>query len=293
MKCLSAAMIVIVTLLPQAFATIMHMGCRAPVPDDRYKAESLAIHKAAMKRVLHPRNFNKRKIDIAVHFTIVTSGSKKEQGHLGMDSINAQIRVLNEGFQRAGFKFWLKSVKHVNNAGWASSNGDPGLQDRQRKFRRGDYKALNIVVIPGLKNGGRCTYPGSFNDNTLLHDRCEVGTAALPNSGTRALGRVTIHEVGHWLGLMHTFENGCNGDGDQVSDTPAHVHSGPIARCPPPGQEPNTCPGKPGKDPVHNFMSYFAEECWSMKEGFTDGQIKRMYQQWDHFRANAPPKKLN
>ena len=31
---------------------------------------------------------------------------------------------------------------------------------------------------------------------------------------------VVTHEMGHWLNLRHTFENGCSGTGDNIADTP-------------------------------------------------------------------------
>lgn len=78
---------------------------------------------------------------------------------------------------------------------------------------------------------------------------------------------VITHEVGHWLGLLHTFQNGCSGSGDGIDDTPPTT-GGTIylSGC---DNQDQSC-GEPTNG--SNFMDY-NHRC---KRMFTQGQVDVM-----------------
>jgi len=67
-------------------------------------------------------------------------------------------------------------------------------------------------------------------------------------------GSKSFLQVGHWLGLKHTFNGGSSSNPvcgtDDVDDTP--TESRPAFGCP---VNRDTCPGL-GVDPIYNFMDY-------------------------------------
>lgn len=86
------------------------------------------------------------------------------------------------------------------------------------------------------------------------------------------------HEVGHWMGLYHTFQGGCSDIiGDAVSDTAAEAN--PNYEC---NNYIDSCPLSPGLDPIHNYMDYTDDLCLNT---FSNGQFIRMQEQYTLFRS--------
>lgn len=136
-----------------------------------------------------------------------------------------------------------------------------------------NQKYLNIYIVKSIPGGtlGYSSFPGGPADE----DGLVVRHNYFGTSGTAAssLGRTGTHEVGHWLGLYHTFNNGCGTDlctdGDYVCDTPpvatANFNCTPINSCS------NDIPDL--TDQIENYMDYTPESCSNM---FTAGQADRI-----------------
>jgi|GEM_PF-895015 len=150
-----------------------------------------------------------------------------------------------------------------------------------------DYMNIWVVSEIGNNNGGFgvqgfAYFPGASAEvDGLVVQHTSFGTTGTVNSWNN-LNRTVTHEVGHYLGLYHTFEgdssgtgcppvtNGCGtGLGDCISDTEPHIRSS--SNCP--TGTTNTCTGSTVGLTIRNYMDYSSQTCADM---FTSGQKARM-----------------
>lgn len=226
------------------------------------------------------------------------------------DLTMVKLSALQNAYKSASISYRLQGVTRSVNDTWARNGNDLEMKD---KLRKGGYSTLNVYfqtdlqashggngrlvpydldrqndLSPGLTSLvlGFCTMPDpKINANSPRHDYvkdgCNVLARTMPGGPLTGYnhGGTAIHEVGHWNGLLHTFQGeSCSpdNDGDYITDTPQEAV--PTQGCP---SEKNSCPSCPGVDAIHNFMDYSSDECY---ESFTPGQIRRMRSMWSATR---------
>jgi Pregnancy-associated plasma protein-A len=141
-------------------------------------------------------------------------------------------------------------------------------------------RSLNFYTAnPAAGLLGFATFPWELAGDPLI-DGVVVLYDSLPGGGATPydLGLTGTHEVGHWFGLFHTFENDCAAPGDAIDDTPFEAE--PASGCPF-GRD--TCPNLIGEDPITNFMNYSDDAC---TDHFTFDQFTRMLTYTVLFRPN-------
>ena len=228
---------------------------------------------------------------VPVKFFVMHSG---RAGKVKRSQIEDQVRVLNEGFSgeqarnAAGapdvrVRFELESVKYVDNQAYYIN-----CAKRKRKialtYVKEPEKYVHVIVCrladeDGDVVLGASTLPDDMPEDYSNH-HIQLLDESLPggNSDGSNLGDTLVHEMGHYFGLEHTFEKGCRGEGDYVSDTPA-VRK-PNYRC----KKVDSCPNNPGKDAIENFMDYTPDSCM---DRFSPGQAWRMRMQLNEHKPGC------
>ena len=225
-------------------------------------------------------------VSVPVWFHVITNGSV---GNLTTQQINAQITALNDGFggdeggDDTGFSFTLAGVTRTNNAVWYASRSGGAEHAMKQALKVGGDSTLNVYTTSGGAYLGWAYLPEITDTAQAYLDGIVIDWRTVPGASNEYAnefdeGDTLTHEAGHWLNLEHTFFGQCNKSGDFVDDTPPQKSAS--SGCP---EGSDTCPSKPGLDPIHNYMDYSDDDCITQ---FTPGQSQRMGDAWLFWRAS-------
>ena len=247
--------------------------------------------------ILNDSNFEKNNeiytIPVVVH-VMHTGGSS----NISMEQINDALRIINEDYQKMnadtsdvnpsfqsivaniGVQFKLAQLDPEGNCTQGITRTFSTLTDIAGENVKDIIKwnpsmYLNIWVVSDIESGagGYSFLPGTApNDDAnagIVILASQFGSIGASNGGNFS-SRSLTHEIGHYLGLDHTWgstndnylDENCDYD-DGISDTPNTIGSN--QNC---NTNQNTCGSL---DNVHNFMDY--SSCAIM---YSEGQKSRM-----------------
>jgi len=224
----------------------------------------------------------------------------------GRELTERQTETLNRAFRGTAFSFVTVKATSSDFARWSTEARQPGEGPENAELAAmireltGDEtgvlhvfllrKGWNLAAAPDAKSLF-VDEPGV--DGILMDSDYLPYVDALRPIHDRRLrryyfeGDTLVHLLGHYFGLLHTFEEPgddclerCGRTSDLVHDTPSHRwlwdNDGKCVQL-------DTCPRLPGLDPMTNYMNLEPDLCASE---FTPGQVERMERMVRAFRSN-------
>ena len=176
-------------------------------------------------------------------------------------------------------------VNYVTNNSWYNDPGPGAFSAMKEALHWDTSRYFNVYTNDASGALGYATFPtqsaGSTSDGVVLL-WTSVGRDA-PQGGIYDQGRTGTHEIGHYLGLFHTFQGSCGSanspyaSGDLIADTVAHPS--PDFDC----QAAKTSCSGGGQKPIENYMNYTNDTCMEL---FSLEQANRMRCSSMHYRPS-------
>jgi hypothetical protein len=236
----------------------------------RFQAEATRLATSPAKKI----------IDVAFHLILTGSGKANATDA----QVAAQFDVLNVAYARTGLQFRLVQLDRTLSDDWVRRYFGSNEERAMMKAMTIDpAHTLNIYsCIPQGGYLGWTRFPWTVKSEADMMNGVVIHTATIPGvfDNVYDQGKTAVHEIGHYLGVFHTFQGGCTAPGDYCDDTPAEAE--PAWDC---AAGRDTCTSI-GVDPVHNYMDYSPDACLTQ---FTQDQAARMHWALATYRPSLSP----
>lgn len=278
------------------------VGQPLDVPFDGVAGGSAAdctCNRTNFNQIYDSTNGGTYRIPVVVHVIQNSSGS---QGFISEACVIDQIETLNEDFNAipgslggAGYEckieFFLAEVDPQGNPtnGITYSQNTTWFNDGGSYYNSLAWDTRRYMNVYTNTAGGALGYVpalGCANIDGSLADRVVILYQAFGNCasiGSYNRGRTLTHEVGHYLGLEHTFAGGCSSasgcatNGDLICDT--NPQQSPTSGC----SSSSSCGQSHNNQ--DNYMDYSVDLCFN---NFTQQQQLRMRCILEHYRVELP-----
>jgi len=200
---------------------------------------------------------------VAFHVIHASDGT----GNISDEAIDDQFEWLNLAYEPHNIYFTVDTINRVENDEWFNNWYGEDSWSGMSELAIDPYHYLNTysanLWADGINANG-WAYLGQYFDASDYRQSISLAYQIVQYGHDTA-----THEVGHHLGLSHTFQDNCSFTNDGVDDTPAMHYDGTYS-C---DEQQDTCPEDEGFDPVRNYMNYASQEC---RNNFTQGQDNLM-----------------